>query len=89
MTTLEQIITHSQNLPESLQNEALDFIKFLEKKHLIDSTNVKYALHGEQTDSEKLFSLMEEGAKLNLFSQWGDPVAWQKETRKDRTLLKR
>lgn len=70
MTTLEQIITHSQKLPESLQNEALDFITFLEKKYLSDSANISYEPHKEQTDNEKLFSLLEEGSKLNLFSQW-------------------
>jgi len=34
MTTLEQIILHSQKLPETLQNEILDFTTFLEAKYL-------------------------------------------------------
>lgn len=87
MTTLEQIIIHSQKLPESLQNEALDFITFLEAKYLSHLTQI-------DSDSQKMkgdviFSLLEEGATFNLFSQLNDPIEWQEEIRKDRILFGR
>jgi len=40
MTTLEQIILHSQKLPETLQKEVLDFIMFLEEKYLSQTTQM-------------------------------------------------
>jgi hypothetical protein len=60
MTTLEQIIIHSQKLPETLQNEVLDFITFLEAKYLSQSTQMDtdtpieqlVAEHGEQTKQQ-------------------------------------
>lgn len=36
--------------------------------------------------AEELFQLMEEMAEQNLFNKIKDPVAWQREQRKDRIL---
>lgn len=40
----------------------------------------------DQQRSEKLYQLMEEIAASGVFKSIKDPVAWQKETRKDRYL---
>lgn len=40
----------------------------------------------EKDNSEKLYQLMEEMAAYNAFSEIKDPVEWQREIRKDRTL---
>lgn len=34
MTHLEQILLHTQKLPEALQKEVLDFVEYLEVKNL-------------------------------------------------------
>lgn len=40
----------------------------------------------EKDNSEKLYQLMEEMAADNAFSEIKDPVEWQREIRKERTL---
>jgi len=40
----------------------------------------------EEKRSEELYQLMEEMANQNLFNSIKDPIAWQREQRKDRTL---
>ena len=34
MTRLEQIVSHVKKMPDSLQNEVLDFVEYLEAKNL-------------------------------------------------------
>lgn len=40
MTRLEQIVLHAQKLPESLQEEVLDFVEYLEVKVLSRQPNL-------------------------------------------------
>lgn len=59
------------------------------KLGLIVSKKKQAELNVQKERSEKLFQIMEEIAASNVFSTIKDPVAWQREQRKDRPLLGR
>ncbi len=78
----QQILEDVESLPEQFQSKALDFIQFLKLKI---SKNNSMNQTGEPNGA-KLAKLMAEASKKNLFSEIKDPVAWQREIRKDRPL---
>lgn len=78
----QQILEDVESLPEQFQVEALDFIQFLKKK-ISQKEGVSKTIEPNGT---KLARLMAEASKKNLFSDIKDPVAWQREIRKDRLL---
>ena len=84
MSIQETINQHLGSLPENLQVEILNFVLFLEhQRHLVNITPP--ALTEEQR-RQKLGECLEQLAQYNPFADIEDPVAWQREIRKDRAL---
>lgn len=54
-----------------------------------ESKKDDYKKISQEERSQKLYQLMEDMAKNNLFDSIEDPVAWQKEMRKDKPLYGR
>ena len=83
--TTQQINEKIEILPEQMQEETLDFINFLQNKL---KNNVLEPKKTEPNGS-RLADLMAEASTKDLFSHIEDPVAWQREIRKDRSLPNR
>ena len=81
----QQILEDLENLPPPMQEEALDFIRFLKAK----LARTESAQQIKEPNGTKLAQLMEEMSKKNLFSDIKDPLAWQRDIRKDRSLPRR
>lgn len=79
----QQFIENLENLPPQMQEEALDFVRFLNVKL---TKNESVPLIKKEPNGTKLARLMEEASKKNLFAHIEDPAAWQREIRKDRPL---
>ena len=75
----QQILEDVESLPKKFQIETLDFVQFLKSK-------IKKSEQTEEPNGTKLAKLMSEASEKNLFSDIKDPVAWQREIRKDRPL---
>lgn len=75
----QQILEDIESLPKQFQIEALDFVQFLKSK-------IKKNTYTEAPNGTKLAQLMSEASAKKLFSDIKDPVAWQREIRKDRPL---
>ncbi|MCF6237152.1 MAG: DUF2281 domain-containing protein [Gammaproteobacteria bacterium] len=74
----------SENLPTRLQEEVLDFVHFLQQKQ---ARKIEKQQDNEEPNGAKLARLMERVAKRGTaFSSIKDPVAWQRNVRKDRPL---
>jgi hypothetical protein len=68
-----------------MQTEALDFVKFLKAKLAKNK-----ALNTEtKPNGLTIAEILEKASKRNLFANIDDPVAWQREIRKDRPLPER
>jgi hypothetical protein len=78
----QQIIEDLENLPPQMQEEAVDFVRFLHSKF----TKAQPKPQVKEPNGTKLARLMEEASKKNLFAHIEDPAAWQREIRKDRPL---
>lgn len=82
-TITQQILEDLAKLPPQLQEEALDFVRYL---------NDKIAKRGDvplrkEPNGKEVAEIMAEIAGRGLaFHDIGDPVAWQREIRKDRPL---
>ncbi len=77
----KKILEKSTMLPTALQQEVLDFVSFLQYKQKT------YKQDNEQPNGKKIVNLMEQIAKRGtVFKSIQDPVAWQREIRKDRPL---
>jgi hypothetical protein len=81
-TITQQLLEDLENLPPQMQEEALDFVHFLNEK----LTKTKPTPLKKEPNGTKLARLMEEASKKNLFAHIEDPAAWQREIRKDRPL---
>ena len=81
-TITQQIIEDVGNLPPEIQEETLNFVRFLKSK-LINST---LKPQESEPNATKLAQLMEEASRKNLFAHIKDPAAWQHEVRKDRPM---
>ena len=81
MTLLEQIQEQVRRLPQEKQREVLDFVKFLQQR--------PDASPFVSTDAERAKRIKKAFlhlAKTKAFGDIPDPVAWQRQIRKDRPL---
>ena len=77
-----QILEDVEKLPLQMQEETLDFVRFLtNKQRRSDLTDPD-----REPNGTKLARLMQEASTKNLFADIKDPAAWQREIRKDRPL---
>ena len=81
VTLIQQHVTR---LPDAEQKEVLDFILFLAQRHSVVPP-IMDAAEREHRLCEALKHLQ----TLNPFADITDPVAWQREMRKDRPLPSR
>ena len=75
-TILEQIQQHAAALPLSSQAELLNYAVYLEQK----------AQGKAQVRREGLAAALEKATALDPFADIADPIAWQREQRKDRQM---
>ena len=84
-STTEQLLAAAAALPPHLQREVLDFVQFLQFKLATQATHETDA--ATEPNGAQLARLMEAIAKRGTaFKDIEDPVAWQREIRKDREL---
>jgi hypothetical protein len=81
MTLLEQIEQQLSTLPPEKQYEVLDFIAFLRARSQISPTAVS-----DKERGKRIKAAFQRLAKMKAFSEIADPVQWQRETRRDRSL---
>jgi hypothetical protein len=80
----QQILEDMACLPPDMQEEALDFVRFLKaKRSKIDTAIVESA---EENGLQAVQILNELAARGTAFREIKDPVAWQKDIRQDRPL---
>lgn len=83
MNTLENINRHVARLPEALRVELLHYALFLEQR---------IAAEGQTTETPPeerqrlLAESLDAASRLNPFREIPDPVAWQRQIRRDRPL---
>jgi len=78
-----QIIEELETLPPQMQEEALDFVRFLQAKLAKAAPNPQV----KEPNGKKVAEIMAEiAARGTAFQDIKDPVAWQREIRKDRSL---
>jgi hypothetical protein len=79
----QQFIENFENLPPQVQEEALDFVRFLHIKLAKAAPNTQV----KEPNGKKVAEIMAEiAARGTAFQAIKDPVAWQREIRKDRPL---
>lgn len=81
MTLLEEIQQRLIDLPPDKQSEVLDFIAFLQ-----DRARVVRSASTESERGQRIRAALQTLADLGTFADIVDPVAWQKQIRKDRPL---
>ena len=83
--SLAQIIQqHVDLLPQHQQSQVLDFVLFLEQKQQCSNRLVP-----DDSRKKQLAESLSKLAQSSAFKEVADPVAWQKEIRRDRHLLGR
>jgi hypothetical protein len=83
MTTLEQLTQTVRGLPDQVQREVLHYALYLADRTAGEApTPPETAFVRRRALSEAL----EAAARLNPFEEVSDPVAWQRESREDRSL---
>lgn len=80
----QQILEDMESLPPDMQEEALDFVRFLKtKRSKMETATVKPV----ETNGLKAVEILNElAARGTAFREIADPVAWQKDIRQDRPL---
>jgi hypothetical protein len=81
MTLMEQIQKRLSKLSPEKQREVLDFVAFLQLG--------RYKLPEPTTEAKrgrKIKELLNQLGTMKTFSDIADPVTWQRNTRKDRSL---
>ena len=79
----QQILEDMESLPTEMQEEALDFVRFLKSK--LEKTGA--AIAKSEPNGTKAVAIMEAiAARGTAFKDIGDPTAWQRELRRDRPL---
>ena len=81
MTLLEQIQQQLRTLPPEKQGEVLDYITFL-KMHYFTST----VAPSDKERGKRIKASFQQLVKMKTFAGITDPVKWQKEIRRDRSL---
>ena len=79
MTLLEQIQKQLRTLPPEKQGEVLDFISFLKMRASVPATP-------DEQRGVRIKASFHQLARRKTFSGITDPVAWQREIRRDRSL---
>ncbi|MCI5120372.1 MAG: hypothetical protein D3908_04090 [Candidatus Electrothrix sp. AUS4] len=79
---LEQLLEDAGDLPKEMQREALNFVRFLKSRLPAKPSRIKK----ETSNGDKLIQLLREASEKKLFSHIQDPVAWQRDLRRDRSL---
>lgn len=79
-----KLLEQFSSLPENLQQQALDYLAYLQQKAESLPTSAKSA--DAESNGSALAQLMAEAAEKNLLVSIADPVAWQKALRQDRSL---
>jgi hypothetical protein len=82
MTLLEQIKQQLRTLPPEKQSEVLDFIVFLRARSQASSV----AAASDKERGKRIKASFQQLAKMKAFSGIHDPVQWQREIRRDRSL---
>jgi hypothetical protein len=77
-TLAEQILHDLKELPPELQNEAMDFVRFLRAKSEKEVS--------ESKTSENIVNILTRIAERGNLAGIEDPVKWQQGIRKDREL---
>ena len=81
MTLMEQIQKRLLKLSPEKQREVLDFVDFLQlRPYKLPEPTV------EAKRGRKIKELLTQLGAMKTFSEIADPVAWQRNTRKDRSL---
>ena len=83
MNTLDVIAEHAARFPESLKVELLHYTLFLEQK-LNNPIHTSRLIESERR--QLLRDSLEAAVQVNPFREIADPVAWQREMRRDRPL---
>lgn len=84
-TLTQRLLEEFETLPNSLQQEALHYIEYLQTK--VASRQAEAPKQDGEPNGAKLARLMEEIARRGTaFQEITDPAAWQREIRKDRPL---
>ena len=81
-TLPEQILENVTGLPQEMQQEALDFVKML-KRQLPHNNS---PTHKKSANGEQIAEIMTQIANRGTAFKQIDPIAWQREVRKDRPL---
>ena len=85
-TITKQILDDVKSLPDQMQKETLDFVRFLKNKQKQSGA----AASDKEPNGKKVAEVMAEiAARGTAFRDIKDPIAWQREIRKDRPLLGR
>jgi hypothetical protein len=81
-TITQQILEDMESLPPEMQEEALDFVRFLKTK--LEKTR---SVSLSEPNGTKAVAIMEAiAARGTAFQDIGDPAVWQSEIRQDRPL---
>jgi hypothetical protein len=75
------IAEHAQHLKPSEQKEVMDFVLFLEQRASQSMSDMD-----DEERGRKLADALRQLQAANPFKDIADPVAWQREMRKDRPL---
>jgi hypothetical protein len=79
----QQLFEDMESLPPEMQEEALDFVRFLKSKLV----KIETVAPGSEPNGTKVAEIMAElAARGTAFQDIKDPVAWQNEIRQDRPL---
>ncbi|MCX7046675.1 MAG: hypothetical protein NTX50_14465 [Candidatus Sumerlaeota bacterium] len=83
MTLTESINEHLSTLPAKKQSEVFDFVLFLEGKQEEAKDNI-----GEDIEARRrqVTAALDTLRQSTAFAHVADPVAWQREIRRDRPL---
>lgn len=78
-----QMLEDVENLPPQLQEEVLDFVRFLKLK----LSKTESVMPEKEVNGKKVAEIMAEiAARGTAFRDIKDPAAWQREIRKGRPL---
>ena len=81
MTLLEQIRQQLRTLPPEKQGEVLEYIAFLKMRSLASKAAIS-----DKERGKRIRASFQQLAKMKTFTGIDDPIKWQKETRRDRSL---
>jgi len=82
MSLIEQIQKNATQLPFDKQMEVLDFIAFL-----LQRTQPTAELSSRTDRVQRIRKSLDNLARMQVFTHITDPVEWQRNIRKDRSLV--